>query len=105
MALTIINQHTVLAWLQDPSMVSSLSGCLSLPAQEMKQVTKKKRGCGRCGTARKTVTVDINAVLRCLAHMGPEQKAILKSRLGAEKVRVLYVRPKGLGKETVQVTY
>ena len=105
MALTMINQGTVLQWLQDPGMVSSLSGCLGLPAQTMKQSTKKKRGCGRCGAARKTTEVDANAILKCLAHMGPEQKAILKTRLGADKVRVLYTRQKGLGKEVVQVTY
>ena len=52
--------------------------------------TAKGSGCGRCGRKRSSRTVSHNDVARAIAQLPIKEKAKLKTKLGADLVRMEY---------------
>lgn len=104
MALTTLNVSTIMHWIQDPDMVRSFPDCLGVAAQQLKNVPKKT-GCRRCQAQRQSVEIDYNAILRCLAHMPMQGRRDLKAKLGADKIRITYVKMVGKSRASAIITY
>jgi hypothetical protein len=98
-ALVVIEDGTILSMLANKTLANSIP-CF----------TGRKNifggaggGCGACARKRQQKQrEELTKIKMCLAALSPEKKAELKTHVGAEQLRIVYVNNAG---QTVQMTF
>lgn len=96
----VIEDGTIFRMVADPQLAAAIP-CL----QGKKDIFLKNTGggCGSCAKKRNTqLRENVNRIKACLIGLSPEKREILRTWLGAEKVRVTYVNS---AQKVVQVNF
>jgi hypothetical protein len=89
--LVVIEDSTIARMVQDPAFSSF--PCL---AGKSESVMPKATGCGSCAKAAATKQKEaLRQIKACLAHIGPEDRAKLKTLLNADKIKVISISATG----------
>ena len=96
----VIEDGTIFRMITDPQLVASIP-CL----QGKKDIFLKNSGggCGSCAKKRNVnLRENINRIKTCLVALSPDKREVLRTWLGAEKVRVVYINS---AQKVVQVNF
>jgi hypothetical protein len=98
--LVVLDDSTIMSMLGDSAFATQFP-CLFNKRDIFKSASAA--GCGMCAKKRQErQRKEMAAIKACLAGMSTEQKAALKQRLAAEKIRIVYTNLAG---QVVQLTF
>ena len=97
--VVVVEDSTILSMLNNASLVEAIP-CL---ANRKNVFTNSGGGCGSCARKRQQKQrEELVKIKTCLAAMSPEKKTLLKQRLNAQQLKIVYVNSAG---QTVQMTF
>lgn len=97
--IVTIDDSTIMSMLNNKSLTEAIP-CLT---NRKNVFTNNGGGCGSCARKRQQKQrEEMVKIKTCLASMSPEKKTVLKQRLNAQQLRIVYVNSAG---QTVQMTF
>ena len=96
-ALAVLEDSTILSLLNNKEIVAAIP-CF---ANKSSIFSQSGGGCGACARKRQQrQRTELLKIKTCLAALSPEKQEVLKKKLNAKKIRVVYVNSAGQTTQT-----